>query len=445
MRLFVTAGPRRGARYGRISYASELVYHRGRSGGMPMPIRARATLITTLLFTMHAAAHVVAVRDTGELTDAVTNARAGDDIVLADGTYAVLYKLHADASGTVTAPITVRAEHKLGARILSSDVIGFEVTGANWHFADLDIYGTCRNDTDCEHAFHVVGNASGFHLTGSRLSNFNAHLKVNADGERHLPADGLVENNEFFDSHPRHTDNPVAPVNIDDSVNWIVRGNLIHDFQKDGSGEGSYGAFVKGGSTGALIERNMIQCASNHASLGQMVGLSFGAHGMAPQLCPPHWDAAIQCSPEVTAGIMRNNIIGNCSDDGIYLNKASDSKILYNTLIRTGGIEFRFPASSGVARGNLMTGTIRATDGGHFTDGGNASGIASEQALANWQTPQATGTPHLRNILGPDADVADDYCGRPRGPKLEPGALQTSLGPCPLLHWPGRGQNPAAR
>jgi hypothetical protein len=391
----------------------------------------------TLAAAPSARARDVPVRDAAQLAAAIAAAAPGDDIVLADGTYAIAHKLKAQNAGSAQAPITVRAAHALGAHIRSSGVIAFEVTGSYWSFADLDIRGVCARDTACEHAFHVVGDAAGFRLTGSRLADFNAHLKVNADEAHRLPAQGLVADNEFFDSHPRHTDNPVAPVNIDNAIGWVVRGNLIHDFQKDGTGEASYGAFVKGGSQAPLLERNVVICARDAAPFWHMVGLSFGAHGMAPALCPPHWDAARICDPEVSAGIMRNNVVRNCNDDGIYLDRGRDSKILFNTLVDTGGITFRFPGSTGEARGNLSTAPIRAADGGHFTDGGNAVGAAWTQALQHWASARPAEDSRFRTLVppaltlpGPDPLVPDDLCGRSRIGRLDMGAVQAALGAC---------------
>jgi len=379
------------------------------------------------------AARVVEVKTGPDLAQAIAGASPGDDIVLADGNYVIAGKLTAWADGSVAEPITVRAAHPLAARIGVADVIGFEVIGANWHFDALFMDGRCRRDTDCEHAFHVVGHADGFHLTNSRLANFNAHLKVNADRYHDLPAHGLVEGNEFLDSHPRFTNNPVAPINIDNATDWVVRGNLIHDFQKDGSGEDAYGAFVKGGSSNVIIERNLVECASGAPMLGRMVGLSLGAHGMGPALCPPHWDSDIPCDPEVRGGIIRNNIIGNCNGEGIYLNKGQDSRVLFNTLIKTGGIVFRYPSSTGIAQGNLMTGAITAQDGGQVTDRGNITGLADEPAVLRAQAQPA---PAWKDAV----PVTDDYCGRPRGGQPQYGALQAALGTCPILHW---GKPPA--
>jgi parallel beta-helix repeat protein len=332
-----------------------------------MPPRLFVSLLACAFTTLPAAARTIAVSDVTGLKAAIAEAAPGDDIVLANGTYPVPRKILVTSSGTAQAPITLRAAHPYRAAILSSSLIAFELTGSYWHFVDLDIRGTCTLDTMCEHAFHVTGNVTGFQLTGSRLADFNAHIKVNSNPAHELPSNGLIENNEFFDTHPRRTNNPVATINIDNAIGWVVRNNVIHDFQKDGTGEDSYGAFVKGGSERPLIERNLITCARDRPMLGRMVGLSFGAHGMDPALCPPHWDANTPCDPEVSGGVIRNNIVLNCNGEGIYLNKASGSEILSNTLAQTGGITFRYPGSNGAARFNMLNAEIRATDGARVT------------------------------------------------------------------------------
>ncbi len=393
-------------------------------------IRRVALAMAVLCAGERSFARTVPVQDTADLTRAIEAAQAGDDIVLANGIYLISTKLHARALATQAAPITVRAAHPKGAHIRSVAPIAFEVTGYYWHFSGLDITGVCLRDTDCEHAFHVVGTGSGFVLRSSRLVDFNAQVKVNADLARHLPSSGLIEENEFLDSHPRHTDNPVAPVNIDNAANWIVRGNSIHDFQKDGSGENSYGAFVKGGAQAPVIERNLIVCARDAASSGAMVGLSLGADGMDANLCPPHWDSAHPCDPEVSDGIIRNNIVLNCAGKGIYLNKAQHSAVLFNTVARTPGVEFHGRSSTGLARGNLMTGKISGTLGGQFIDGGNVIGLASARDLgASFRAP-AKVAGYSPNLPASDALVRDDYCGASRGSALDVGALQVSSGNC---------------
>ncbi|MBN8892146.1 MAG: hypothetical protein J0H91_17820 [Rhodospirillales bacterium] len=385
-----------------------------------------------------AQARTVPVHDTATLSRAIAAARAGDDIVLADGVYAIAGKLRAEARGTADAPITVRAAHRWRAELRASGVIAFEVTGPHWTFRDLDIRGVCARDSDCEHAFHVVG-AAYFSLLGNRLADFNAHLKVNADFTHKKPLAGLVDGNEIFNTHPRRTANPVEPLNIDNADNWVVRRNFIYDFHKDGGNGVSYGVFVKGGSQAPLFERNLILCARKDEVGGARVGMSFGGGGMGPALCAPHWDAATPCDPEVTGGVMRNNIIANCSDVGVYLNRAAGTQLLFNTILRTRGVEFRFPSSTGVARGNLLANTIRGRDGGGFTDGGNLVSQLSTTVEAWYRDPDGgdlrlKATPAaLLGAAPADPSVTRDFCGRPRTAPYDIGALQSSLGDCPTL------------
>jgi hypothetical protein len=400
-------------------------------------------LCAALLLALPAAARtVIKVKDVAGLINAVQNAEAGNEIVLADGTYTLTDKLRARAAGTREAPIIVRAEHRWKAMVRANTVIAFEVSGPYWTIADLDIRGVCADDDQCEHAVHVVGAADGFRLLGNRLADFNAQLKVNADEQRRIPSGGLVEGNELFDSHPRKSEGPVTPINIDNGSGWVVRGNEIHDFRKALGGQISYGAFVKGGAVGALFERNLVVCSRGRYEPGTRIGLSFGGGGMAPALCPPHWDANTPCDPEVTDGVIRNNIIANCSDVGIYLNHAAGTKVLFNTLLHTAGIDFRFPSSSGEARGNLASTYVHDRDGGSHTDGGNLSGIDDDVLDGLYKDARfgdlrlAAGTAGLDKAgvlgkAGEDARAPDDFCGRKRTPPLDFGALQSSLGDCP--------------
>ncbi len=126
---------------------------------------------------------------------------------------------------------------------------------------------------------------------------------------------------------------------------------------------------------GRLFERNLVLCADQDTTGGARVGLSFGGGGMDPALCAPAWNAAVACDPEAEGGIMRNNIVANCSDDGIYLNRARDTKLLYNTLIATQGIAFRFASSTGDAEGNVLSSRIRERDGGSFVGKDNLTDV----------------------------------------------------------------------
>lgn len=98
----------------------------------------------------------------------------------------------------------------------------------------------------------------------------------------------------------------------------------------------SHGLFLKSGGNRGLVERNLVVCTYDLATGGTVIGISFGGGGTGNQFCAPALNAAVPCSVEHTDGVMRNNLIANCSDVGIYLNRAKNSKVLNNTIVATG-------------------------------------------------------------------------------------------------------------
>lgn len=397
-------------------------------------VLALAVLTPTL-----ALAKDVPVATPGELLAAVAAAQPGDRIVLADGTYALTANVSCSANGTAQSPIAVVAKNPLGAKITFDALEGFKVSGAYWRFEGLDVKGVCADDSNCEHAFHVTGAADFFSLRLSRIVDFNAQIKVNAEQVATTwatPDDGLVEGNEFFDTRARSTANPTTKINIDTGDRWIVRANSIHDFQK-GQGDGvSYAAFMKSGGKGGLFERNLVVCSKAFTG-GTRIGLSFGGGGTAPQFCAPAFNANTPCDPEHSDGTMRNNIIASCSDVGIYLNKAKNTKLLFNTLVATSGIDFRFASSTGSAVGNVLDGKIRARDTGTFTGTDNLESVTTFAQM--YQAPLVGDLRRLgdlSSLLGKAtarADVPNDYCARTRGAAYDLGALQASLGDCATI------------
>ncbi|CAN5385776.1 hypothetical protein BH09MYX1_BH09MYX1_39950 [soil metagenome] len=388
------------------------------------------------LWSFAASANDVPVTSATELTAAIAAAKPGDRIVLADGTYALAANVSCDAVGTAQAPIEVVAKTTLGAKITFNALEGFKVNSPYWHFDGLDVKGICANDSDCEHAFHVGGAANHFVLRRSRVVDFNAQIKVNANqinGKWLTPDDGVVEGNEFYDTKARNTSNPTTKINIDTGDRFIVRANYIHDYQKGGGDGISYAAFMKSGGKGGVFERNLVVCAKDFTG-GTRLGLSFGGGGTAAQFCAPAYDANTPCDPEHEGGTMRNNVIASCSDVGIYLNKAKNTKLLFNTLVATGGIDFRYLSSTGVAVGNVLAGKINARDQGTFTGTENLENFTAFTAI--YQAPlvgDLRKKGDLSALLGKGtarSDVPNDYCSRTRTGAWDLGALQASLGDC---------------
>ncbi|SET45418.1 chondroitinase-B domain-containing protein [Stigmatella erecta] len=401
-----------------------------------------------LLLASPALARQVNVSSVSQLQTALAGAQAGDELILADGTYAVNANLSCTASGTAQAPITVRAQNRLGALIRFNAVEGFKVSGAYWRFEGLDIQGVCPDDNTCEHAFHVTGRAEHFVLRNSRVRDFNSQLKVNAvqtGSTWEIPHRGLIERNELADTRPRATSNPVTKLNIDTGDGWIVRDNLIRDFHKSSGNLISYGAFMKSGGNNGVFERNLVLCTRDVATGGTRIGLSFGGGGTGNAFCAPNFDANKPCDPEHSGGVMRNNVIANCSDVGIYLNKARSTQVLFNTLVSTSGVDFRFASSTGSAHGNVLAGNLRGREGGTFEAGTNLLNVSSATFSGWYQEPlkgDLTVRGNVSSLIGAAAaraQVVDDFCGRPRPAQgaYTLGALEHSLGDCP--GWPTDG------
>jgi len=393
-----------------------------------MKLAALRRLALALLAAPAAFAQVIPVSDVAGLQQAIASAQPGHEIVLADGVYVVNANLNCTVAGTALAPIVLRAATSLGAQIRFNALEGFRVSAPHWRFEDLDIVGVCADHNDCEHAFHLFGKADHSVIRGNRLRDFNAQIKSNGADQGAgfvFPDDVLVEFNEFFDSAPRQTANPVTKIDVVGGRRWILRGNTIYDYEKAQGNQISYAAFLKGGSRDGLIERNLVIC-ERHFPGGTRVGLSLGGGGTAPDaICE-----AQSCTPEHIGGLLRNNIVLNCPAIGIYINAGQDTRIHHNIVYATPGIDLRFASTSADLRNNLVSGPIRNRDGSSHTQSGNLQNLPAVDFASWFEAPDAADF-RLRDgsavvDLGVAvADVPDDFCGSLRSDGLpDRGAIE---------------------
>lgn len=315
--------------------------------------------------------------------------------MLAAGSYLVESNLNVTCSGTPCAPIRLRAATAHAALLRFDTVEGLRVAASDWRFEDLSIQGECGSDDSCEHALHLLSAADRTVLRNNRVRDFNAPVKGNGEpvgpgGTYVFPDDVLIERNHFHGTRARNTANPVTMIDVVGGRRWIVRGNLIYDFQK-ALGDGiSYAAFLKGNSRDGLFERNLVMCARNFTG-GTRLGLrQRRRHGAAVlrgrqlQYRTPERHPA------------RNNLIVNCSDVGIYLNRAQDTLVDHNTLYATAGIDVRFPTSSATLRNNALTGAIRNRDGGTSTQSATWPAWRWRRCRpGSWILPRATSAPWM--------------------------------------------------
>lgn len=363
-----------------------------------------------------------------DLADAAGDAEPGDVIQINPGHY--LFQglpIHLSRPGTRAAPITVRAA-RLGEVVIESDGIEtFKVTAPFWRIENLSMRGICADHSGCEHAFHVVAGGTDTVIRNNVLADYNAHIKINGEAGA-WPDHGVVDGNTLTDTKPRMTANPVAPVDLVAASNWLITGNIITDFVRGvNEGEPTYGGFVKGEGEGNVIERNLVVCEWKLRNVhGEHVGLSL----VAGSTDVPVRREKGYTGFEQLGGVIRDNLVALCSDDGIYLNRSARSVVDHNTLLDTAGIDVRFVETSATVTGNIVDGVTRSRNGaalsGRDNDGAYLLGLflglhpqrgyfrdPATLDLA-WRDPPES---------LPNTEARPDLCGQLRGHESPPGAF----------------------
>lgn len=358
------------------------------------------------------------VDSVGQIAQAIAGARPGQVLEIAPGTYTFDGKIRVQNAGLATNPIVLRARVP-GSVVIQFDTgVGFYVAAPYWIFENLVIRGI---DQKGDHAFHVTGKAKALVLRNNRVEDFNAHIKVNGlNGD--WPDFGLIQFNSLTNSRPRVTGLPVTLIDLVGANEWTVADNVISNFIKLEGNQISYGVFMKGDSHRGRIERNLIVCTESDISQrGTRVGLSFGGGGTGTEYCRDK-----RCITEHSEGTAANNIVANCNDFGVYVNKSNQTTIANNLLLNTYGIDVRFPESSATVYGNVVEGRIRARDGGTLTKEQNQTfwlGAPQTSLMAlsfDW--------PGSRDLIPTAAQVQDDFCFRKR-------EVESPRGPFSMAQW----------
>jgi parallel beta-helix repeat protein len=361
------------------------------------------------------------------LRQAAENAEPGDVILLQPGVYPVRGRyLTFWRPGTAAAPITVRAP-RLGLVTFESDQPeALKVQGAHWRFENLVLRGVCADDTSCDNAFHIVGGAEDTVLRNLRIEDFNAQIKINGE-KGHYPDHGRIAHTTLIDTRGRNTVVSVTPIDLVGANDWLIEDNLIADFVKLSGNAVSYGAFAKGDAKRTIFTRNVVLCDWNlRGAKGQTIGLSFGGGGTGG---PTRRDLG-RSGYEHADGLMTDNLIAFCSDDGIYLNRSANSVLRHNTLIATAGIDVRYPESTAELDANVVDGAVRAREDGLFWGEGNVTGSLTGMFLARNPVRALFVDPgrlDLRWKQLPEfakPDTGTDLCGAEWTETAPPGAFQ---------------------
>lgn len=326
--------------------------------GMPASLQALVRTATVGDGQQVAGTPDIAVSSMEQLRQAMEDASPGHIIEIVPGSYRLEMPLKTGRAGTPSQPIVVRAARAGSVMIESAGEIAIKVNAPYWVFERLTVRGVCTEDSTCEHAFQVVGDGAHVILRDNRMEDFNAHLKVNGLQGR-WPDDGILQGNVFWNSRPRHTRYPVAPIDIVAASDWQVLGNLVANFAKaDGDGV-AYGIFMKGSGAAGRIEKNVVICTVDHSMPGKAHGISFGGEGTGKRFCRDQI-----CHHEFADGLLADNVIAHCSGYGVDDNRSIGSRIVRNTVIDTAGIVLRGRNAGAEIVDNLMEGEICGRNGG---------------------------------------------------------------------------------
>lgn len=388
--------------------------------GNVSPISNIATAMTA-----YSSPDSVTVDSLAELQEAIDTApQSGRIITLAAGNYsqsssiAITGKDHITIQGATSyygdTVIT-------GPGITSGLDISIRVNDSN--------YVTIRDLTIKDFNYHAVQVNSGsyyFHADNFRGWDLGeGAFKVTANphtGGAMYSDYGLIENS-VLGYTAGGARGAVEAVDIIAARGWVVRGNTIQNAYHPSSGSVAYALFAKGGSIDTIIENNLIK--------GSDIAISFGGGLTASQ----YFRGGVQ-GVEHYGGIIRNNVIHNTDDAGIYLSKSTDFKVLNNTLIgiapgvSVGGIESRFAGSNGEIRNNLSDKALKKRDGGNYAESNNIVTATSSWYInpsgGDYALDPVTAASAIDTGMSLPALVPTDMLGalRPIGAGYDLGALE---------------------
>jgi MYXO-CTERM domain-containing protein len=190
-------------------------------------------LVAICALTAPAAAKTIPVSAGGKISDAISQAQAGDVITVAAGAYAE--NLTLSSSGSAASPITIQAP---GATLTGTIVLG----GSYWVIEDLTIKATAGVD-----AIRIKG-------------DHNQLVRIDLSGGTKDGIDGGGTGNQVLDSKIYDFDAGESDAHCivlnPGATDWIISGNTLHDCS--GDGVQLYSSGPERSIKNILIEKNEI-------------------------------------------------------------------------------------------------------------------------------------------------------------------------------------------
>lgn len=320
------------------------------------------SFIPAIVFTISTAAMdagTIHVTDIGALVIACQSAVAGDEIVIAPGTYTLEGRTRI-AIKDRPGPVTLRggsgnaADTIIQGQGQDDDSVQnlFELTDSpGWVFTDLTTRRTFY------HAFKFNGGSTGCVLRNIVMRDHGeAGVKGTSDPNvKQHPDNLLIEGCDIGFSQPTGgTRGVVEGVDGVAVKGWIIRNCRFINIQKNGGP--AYGVFTKGNSADTVIEKNHFENC--------FIGASFGGGGTGAAYFRDQ-DMAF----EHRGGTIRENVFTRCTDAAIYINKGAACEIARNSLVDCAAhIQLRYPESSArIVKNQIRSDNdepiIRARDG----------------------------------------------------------------------------------
>lgn len=368
------------------------------------------------------------VETAAELRTAIGAAVAGDVIEVADGTYALDRSIWTANQGTPEAPIVLRAASPRGAKLDFQSVEGLVFNKADWVLEGLWINGACPSPGGCQAAVGIKAGATRFIMRGAKLTNWVQHVKSARTSEAEVE-DAQILGCEFTNDGPIDG----TPVDIVGGTRWRIANNYVHDFGGD-LGNADYGIFIKGATSDSVVENNIVLCGQDRPAYGVTLGISRGGGGTGSQYCPNN-----DCSCEDTDSIVRNNIVGHCTDACLHTKRACGGSFAHNVAFDCGGglqVQIDGAGAPVEIAHNVLAGRIYG--------GSNRTSVGNLERVGNWDalytdvdaldfTPGTDASTRLGQAPA-RADVTTDFCGDARPALRSHGPFETDVA-CTVWPW----------
>jgi parallel beta-helix repeat protein len=327
----------------------------------------------------------VTVSDVKGLLSAVASIGPGKTILLAPGHYVLPNRMAIPGAGTSSAPALIASLRGLGTVTIDANGAeeAFLVNGGSFlRFEGLTITGGA-----C-HALKVDPPSTDVVIINNRFYD-NTRTGTLASQVSAVKGDPgavrvTVENN-IVEQIASYGGGNFQGIDCNAGVDWVVRGNTVRDIR--GAGLSGSGIQFKSGSTGTVIENNLVlRCGLN--------GIVYGGFGN------PAWGKQ---KFEHVGGVVRNNVVAECADAGITVINTSDGKVVNNTLYNNGhNPDVRIVARNLEFRNNILDWPIECRDGTMAAKLNNA--VLRKPSDGSWFVNAAGADFRLRS----DAPLAPD-------------------------------------